>query len=183
MFVYPCKPMRLYPNSTLFKQLNNNPLYIAEVKKNGWRTLVEVNNSKLTLWTRHGTTINSPLKELREYLLDSLGDNVILDGELLDRRTLEVKSFLYLFDIICINDNLITNLPLQERRKLLESIVVEKENLVELSRWVYTDKETLYRESIQGEANEGIVIKKLDSRYTISPKKCIVTPDWIKVKK
>lgn len=56
-------------------------------------------------------------------------------------------------------------------------------NFIELSQWVRIGKRNLYNKSIEGDLNEGIVMKKLDSVYPLSDRKCLDNPFWIKVKK
>jgi len=180
-YLYPCKPNPLSPESRYFGLLDNDVRWIAEVKKNGWRCLVEKSAGKVVLWTRHGTQIPEPVPELRESLR-GLPDDTVLDGEFVHYRTRTVKGALYLFDILSLEGEPLVNLPLSERRKALES-VLSGIHTVELARQVRVGKKMLYSESIEGDENEGIVLKRLDSRYPASETRCLQNPFWLKVKK
>jgi DNA ligase 1 len=194
-YLYPCKPNRIYPNSAFFNRLDNDPAWIAEVKKNGWRCLAAKNNT-LTLWTRHHTTIKDRLPELRA-ILDRLPPGTVLDGELLQNRTKQVKGVYYIFDILEHRGERVTHLPLKDRRVLLERTIsdlvgvaafksgIENRDLLSISLAQQTriGKKKLFYDSIEGEANEGIVIKKLNSVYMASDSGCLQHPFWLKVKK
>ncbi len=180
-YYYPCKPMQIYPSFSLTNELDNNLGWIAEVKKRGWRCLVYKENGKVTLYTRHRTIINDPLPEIREYL-KSLPDNIVLDGELIEKATKNKKGILYLFDIIY-KDKLLCFLPLFHRRRILEEVLRDYPLCIQLSQWTRIGKKKLYEISINEEDEEGIVMKKLDSVYLVDLKESKKTPYWLKLKK
>ncbi|MBI3398678.1 MAG: hypothetical protein HY026_05540 [Deltaproteobacteria bacterium] len=64
-----------------------------------------------------------------------------------------------------------------------EKTVNKMPSFVELSQWTQIGKKNLYCKSIEGDLNEGIVLKKLSSQYPVSDRKCLENPFWIKVKK
>ena len=183
MYLYPCKPNTLTPDSKLFDELDRDIGWIAEVKKNGWRALpTKDEKGNLTLWTRHKTLIKVPATELREVLSGIMPAKTILDGEFINNRTKGVKGKLYLFDIITLEGRLLVDLTLRERRQILEGVVKETQDIV-LAQQVRVGKKQLYYQSIEGEENEGIVIKRLDSKYLASEKSCPQHPYWLKVKR
>ncbi len=78
----------------------------------------------------------------------------------------------------------VTDLPLAARRKLLEDACPELvEGCIELARQVRIGKKQLYHKAILDPVNEGIVLKKLDSKYLCSTKSCPQNPFWLKVKR
>ena len=175
-------PKYLSPSHPFFAELDNSPKYVAEVKKNGWRGLIFREN-RVYLMTRHNTFIKEPMEELKDYILQTVPKDTILDGELIHYRTKADKKRYYLFDIIMLKGKLLNKLPLSERRKILEGIITDPPDFMELSQWVRIGKKNLYYQSINNDLNEGIVLKKLDSIYPISDRKSIDNPFWIKVKK
>lgn len=183
MYLYPCKPNSLTADSKLFDELDRDISWIAEVKKNGWRALpITDEEGKLTLWTRHKTLIKYPVPELRDALANMMPPKTILDGEFINNRTKMVKGKLYLFDILMLGGRLLVDLPLRERRQILEGVVKETQDIV-LATQVRVGKKRLYYQSIEGEEDEGIVIKRLDSKYLASEKSCPQHPYWLKVKR
>ncbi|MGA2108320.1 MAG: hypothetical protein ABSH25_11840 [Syntrophorhabdales bacterium] len=181
-YYFPCKPNRLSATSNLFNRLDNDTGWIAEVKKNGWRCLAYKEGGALTLWTRHHTTINDLLPELRGLLTKVLPDRCVLDGELLQNRTKGVKGVYYVFDLLMLEGAPTTGLPLWNRRQLLEATVTPT-GAIELAVQYRIGKVKLYHDSIEGEANEGIVLKHIDSTYNASESRCLQNPYWLKVKR
>jgi ATP-dependent DNA ligase len=179
-YYFPCKPNPLSPTSPFFDELDRDTAWVAEVKKNGWRCLV-YRDSGLVLWTRHHTTIDEPVPELRERLM-AVPDQTVLDSEFLHHRTAGIKGFLYLFDILVWKGKVLINLPLQERRKYLEG-AIEPDASIEIAHQVRIGKKQLFTQAIRQESDEGIVLKKLDSRYLVSESRCLQHPFWLKVKR
>jgi ATP-dependent DNA ligase len=182
-YLYPCKPQRISVDSDLLSRLDNDPAYVGEVKKNGFRCLAVKEDGALSLWTRHKGLIHFPLPELRAGLKELMPDNTVVDGELLQVRTKTVKEMFYAFDILKLRGSFVINEPLYSRRQMLENLNLERCNKVELARQVTTGKRQLYYDSITGDANEGIVIKKLSSKYIANDRRCVESPFWLKVKK
>jgi ATP-dependent DNA ligase len=182
---FPCKPNRLSPTSELFKRLDNDAGWVAEVKKNGWHCLAYKESGALTLWTRHHTTINAPLPGIRSLLTKILPDKCVIDGELIENRTKGIKGVYYVFDILVLSGTSILNLPLWERRRLLEPILKmsERGGPIELARQYRIGKVKLYHDSISGEENEGIVLKQINSIYNANERRCLQNPYWLKVKR
>jgi ATP-dependent DNA ligase len=131
---FPCKPNRLSPTSELFNRLDNDAGWIAEVKKNVWRCLAYKEGGALTLWTRHHTTINDPLPQLRGLLTEMLPDGCVIDGELLQNRTKAIKGVYYVFDLLAVDGASVMNLALWRRRQLLAAILAPSEPPI-LSTW------------------------------------------------
>jgi ATP-dependent DNA ligase len=181
-YYFPCKPNRLSPTSELFNRLDNDAEWIAEVKKNGWRCLAYKEGGALTLWTRHHTTINDPLHELRTLLTEMLPDGCVIDGELLQNRTKAIKGVYYVFDLLMLDSAPTTGLSLWNRRELLETVVTPT-GPVEIAHQYQIGKVKLYHDSITGEENEGIVLKNVNSTYNASESRCLQNPYWLKVKR
>jgi len=182
-YVYPNMPNRAYFGTPFFEQLDRDKRYVAEVKRNGWRCLV-LKLGHLELWTRYGTLIqttkNSTLDGIRNSLRN-IPDNSLLDGELLDRRTKDIKDVYYVFDILWWNGVKIWSEPLWQRRKILESVIQPNDHIC-IPEQFRVGRKFLYLQAIQG-GDEGIVFKRLDSPYIIGSTKCLKNPHWIKIKK
>lgn len=186
-YYYPPKPLRIYPESKMMMDLNNDPNWIAEQKKNGWRCLIVKEDGKMSVWNRDGKrspTMESGCKELLIYLGMTIPDNTILDGEFLDRRlqSREYKGIYYAFDILYNGGEALMHFPLYIRRDTLEKVIKPYESLW-VPQWVTEDKLGYYYESLKSPENEGIVIKKLMSTWQGNYSSCKEVPTWLKVKK
>lgn len=80
------------------------------------------------------------------------------------------------YDILYYKDKDITMLPLMERKKYLEEVVIEN-NLISVSRYVEENGIKLF-ELVKEKGLEGIVAKRKDSLYWQGKR----TKDWIKCK-
>src|SRR3990172_3741114 len=149
-YYFPCKPNTLNPTSPLLDALERDINWVAEIKKNGWRAMpTKDEDGKLTIWTRHKTLIKDADPELREALAGMMPAGTILDGEFINNRTKGVKGKLYLFDIIILEGRLLIDLPLRERRKMLEGVVAEGP-CIELAQQIRVGKKQLYHQSVEG---------------------------------
>jgi ATP-dependent DNA ligase len=183
-YVYPNMPNRAYFGTPLFSQLDKDKRYVAEIKRNGWRCLALKTRDQLELWTRHGTLIvgtkNSKLEGIRESL-KYIPDMTLIDGELLDRRTKDIKDTYYVFDLLWWANKPLWNLPLWQRREFLESVLKTNDHIL-LAEQFRVGRKFLYTRAIEG-GDEGIVFKRLDSIYMIGSTKYLINPAWIKIKK
>jgi ATP-dependent DNA ligase len=184
IYFYPCMPNRVAPDSVHFKELDRDPKWIGEVKKNGWRCLT-YRNATLELWTRRKTLIKDPLPCLRQELMDMLPEGTIIDGELLEKRTKEIKGRYYIFDVLMFRNVPIYSYKWSERRLILEELYFKATSMgsLELSLPVNIGKEKLYLDNISSDDVEGIVLKKMNSPYPISLTSCTDNPFWIKIKR
>jgi ATP-dependent DNA ligase len=136
------------------------------------------------LWTRTKTQIPDKLKDLRQAIALLVPENTIIDAELIHKRTTHIKGRLYVFDIIVYKGTELFNLPLSERKKYLDEIMAaNKCPEIEQEIPVLLGKRLLYEHSITAEDEEGIVMKKLSSKYPVGRSDCLTNPYWLKVKK
>lgn len=80
------------------------------------------------------------------------------------------------YDVLYYKDKLITDLPLIERKQILDNIVLENQ-LISVSRYVETSGKMLF-ELTKQQNLEGVVGKKKDSLYWFGKR----TKDWNKIK-
>ena len=81
------------------------------------------------------------------------------------------------FDVIYFDDRQVTDLPLTERKKLLQKAVKTESGRFAASRYIEKNGIAFYNLAKRQEL-EGIVAKRRDSRYYFDKR----TKDWIKVK-
>lgn len=81
------------------------------------------------------------------------------------------------FDILYYDDHPVTDLPLTERKKLLESVIKEESSRFARSRYIEEHGIAFYQLA-EVQDLEGIVAKRKDSKYYFDKR----TKDWIKCK-
>lgn len=174
--------------------------WIHEIKWDGIRGMTYVGDSSLRIFTKRGNERTQFYPELHEILELTSSRKVILDGEivtfdedanpyfyssLVRERVRDIKKIKYykekyparyiLFDILQIDGRDLTGTPLYERKDILKG-TVSKSGTITLTD-SFTDGEGLYG-LMKSKSWEGIVSKKLDSRYL--PGKA--HNDWFKTK-
>jgi bifunctional non-homologous end joining protein LigD len=177
-YIYPNLPNWIDPAKVI--DYDKKPSWIAERKKNGWRCLAVRDEEGLTLFTRRKTIIYDQLPVTRN-ALQRLPYSTIIDGELMEKRTKDIKDLFYAFDILYEGGKQLTSLPWKHRRERLEYVLNGIEG-IEISVPVCVGKSLLYDISIE-EGNEGIVMKEINSKYLIDLNSCPHNPLWIKAKK
>lgn len=179
----------------------DNDNYIYELKWDGERCIAYLNpDGESELRNKRNVKMLPKVPELREIWRQGTS-KCILDGELMilkdgkpdffeiQRRSLTTNKFkielsskkypatFVAFDILYYKDRDVTDLPLEERKNLLQKSFSESERLV-LSRYVENNGITFYQLAEQQEL-EGIVAKRKDSIYIQNKR----TKDWIKIKR
>jgi ATP-dependent DNA ligase len=189
-FFYPPQPSRIWPTSPLLTSLKH-PDWDAEIKYNGWRVLVFKLPDKVALFNRHGTIIDIDWKPFWK-LFSSVPNNTVFDGELLDRRTKDLKNVIVLWDVAFFNGRDLRAMPLQDRRPFLETFPVAPTTFrTQPTGQVFRTQQfplkfrELYDSIVahNDDVEEGIVLKKRSSIYRTHPSRKIEVLDWLKVKK
>jgi bifunctional non-homologous end joining protein LigD len=171
--------------------------WIFEIKWDGFRAIGYV-NEEVSLRSRNNKELIDNFPEMQE--LKKLTKNVVLDGEIvvirngkadfqaLQERGKAVKSAeiqsqrgrlpaqYIVFDILEKDGKTIMNLPLLERKKILQDSVKEGEHVV-LSDFVEEQGEAYYEAALK-KGLEGVIAKRKASSYQPG----LRTGDWMKMK-
>ena len=164
--------------------------WIYEIKWDGYRAVAEVSPKEIKLYSRNGNDFaqNYPIVATA---LKSIKHDAILDGEIV---VLNEKGFpdfqkiqhysenthlpicYYVFDLISLDGNDVTHLPLTDRKELLKSLI-SKHNVIKYSDHIVEKGITFFEAAVKNNL-EGVMAKKADSKYTIGKR----TVDWLKIK-
>jgi DNA ligase D-like protein (predicted ligase)/DNA ligase D-like protein (predicted 3'-phosphoesterase) len=190
---YSYKPMLAKEAATPFSGKD----WIFEIKWDGFRAIAYVND-KVSLRSRNNKELIDNFPELRE--LKQLTKNAVLDGEIvvieggkadfqalqergkavkpseIQSQTLKLPAQYVVFDILEKDGKSIVNLPLLERKKILQDSVKEGDHVV-LSDFVEEKGEVYYKAALE-KGIEGIMAKRKDSSYQPG----LRTGDWMKIK-
>jgi len=186
-------PLEIFPElATLVDDAPNGKEWLHEIKYDGYRLLSFVSKDKIRMMTRGGLdwakkfpTIVKGLKQLKL-------SNVILDGEIVAFDAKHHSNFqllqnalqegntaelgYYVFDILYYQTARIDELPLIERKKILESLFTKSSNAIFYSDHIIGDGNKVFEKACKL-GLEGIISKKIHSTY----QQCR-TRDWLKVK-
>ncbi|MBW9147690.1 DNA ligase [Clostridium sp. CM028] len=177
----------------------DSPNYIYELKLDGERCIAYLDKDMTELRNKRNIKMLVKVPELSN-IHKQINHRCILDGELIvikdgkpdfyeiQRRSLMSNTFkiqlassklpasFTAFDILYYDDQQVTDLPLMERKKLLEKAINENERIA-ISRYIEKRGVEFYKIAKQNEL-EGIVAKSKDSKYYLDKR----TKDWIKIK-
>lgn len=161
-----------------------------EVKWDGYRALAVCAGEDVQLISRNGKSFSDKFYPVT-VALKALALNAILDGEIVAPNEKGVSDFgklqnwrsesdgellYYVFDILWKEGKDLTELPLVERRKILEETLSEEESILISEQ--FDAKGTAFYEAAEKLNLEGIMAKRKDSLYFPG----IRTKDWLKIK-
>lgn len=174
--------------------------YLYELKLDGERCISYLDSDGTDLRNKRNIKMLPKVPELSE-IHRQIQCRCILDGELavihdgkpdfflIQKRSMmsnpmkiELESQRHpacftAFDILYYDDHLVTDLPLTERKKLLESVIKEESARFARSRYIEGQGIAFYQLA-EAQDLEGIVAKRKDSKYYFDKR----TKDWIKCK-
>ena len=164
--------------------------WLFEIKWDGYRAIAEVNKDDVALYSRNGNSFLSayPLvvAELRKMKL-----NAVLDGEIVVLDDEGNPSFqklqhyaentqyplhYYVFDLLELDGKKLYDLPLIERKTLLEKLI-KKNDVIKYSDHVIENGEAFFNATKEKKL-EGIMAKKMSSNYYPGKR----TNEWLKIK-
>lgn len=182
--------------ATLTDERFSDEDWIFERKLDGERALVFRSGGNTRLMTRNRKTINDTYPEIVEGF-DRQNCDFIVDGEIVafsgnvtsfsrlqermqksdpdEARNSGVRVFMYVFDIIHLEDYALEKVPLRSRKKLLRA-ALNFEKPLRYSTHRNADGEAFYREACE-KGWEGVIAKDATSEYVHSRSR-----SWLKFK-
>lgn len=167
--------------ATLIDHPFDDPDWLFEVKYDGYRALGDKGN----LFSRNGHLLNSRYPQIAEELKKV--SSAVVDGEivvfdkkgkssfqLLQRRPQEAVYLL--FDILFLEGKDLRDLPLTERKKILQKIFPKRLSFIKLCDYIERQGIAFF-EKAQKHQLEGIIGKKKSSPYVAKRSR-----NWVKVK-
>ena len=178
----------------------DSPDYLYELKLDGERCIAYLDTTGTDLRNKRNIKMLSKVPELTA-IHKQARCRCILDGELaiihngkpdfflIQRRSMmtnplkiQTDSQLHpacftAFDILYYDDHSVTDLPLTERKELLQKVISTESSLLAISRYIESNGTAFYQLAEQQDL-EGIVAKRKDSKYYFDKR----TKDWIKCK-
>ena len=174
--------------------------YIYELKLDGERCIAYLDRDKTILKNKRKILMQPKVPELAE-IHKNVNVRCILDGELavikdgrpdffeiqkrsmmsnpvkIDMAAKKYPACFTAFDILYYENRQVTDLPLTERKELLQKAVISENGRFAVSRFIEKNGIQFYALAEQQEL-EGIVAKRKDSKYYFDKR----TKDWIKIK-
>lgn len=195
LFEQKIKPMLAFTSKPF-----NDKNFLFEIKFDGTRTLAYIKRKSVKFLNRRGIYFESRYPEMKNLYQDIKCKKVLLDGELVvfkegkpnfyllaEREHVEESiraeilskinpATLVVFDILHKDGKDLIDLPLIERKKVLEESVRESERII-ISRYII-EKGKKFFEEVKKKGLEGVVAKRIDSVYEIGKR----SKNWLKIK-
>ena len=164
--------------------------WIFEVKWDGYRAISILNGAKVSLQSRNDKPFDEKFYPVHQALV-KWNLNAVLDGEIVVINENGISNFgalqnwrseadgeliYYLFDILWIDGHDLRELPLAERRMILQNLSLPSEN-IRISEGFEESGIHLFN-SVKKMGLEGIIAKKQNSSYRENDR----TRDWLKIK-
>lgn len=177
----------------------NDPNFIYELKLDGVRCIAYIDKDKVEFRNKRNLKLTQKFPELKN-IYQQAKKRCILDGELyvykdgktdffeIQKRTLSSDRFkiqlsskkypatFTAFDVLYVDDKLLIDRPLIERKKILNKLITENDRF-NISRYIETNGIELFDLTTKNDL-EGIVAKRKDSKYFLDKR----SKDWIKCK-
>lgn len=165
----------------------------CEIKFDGYRAVAVINDGEVKLWSRNHKPLDLAYPELREALARLKCRNAVLDGEivaldeegrsrfqLLQGRDLGERPPIafYLFDVMHLDGKATTDLPLEERQRLLAKLLKKPKAPLQLSPWFDDVDAAEFLQAAREKGLEGIIAKRPGSLYEVGRR----SGDWLKCK-
>ena len=182
-------PDRVEPmKAVLTEERFSDPGWIFERKLDGIRCIAIKAETRVRLLSRNRLSLNSRFPDVVEALEREPATHFVLDGEVVafdgaqtsfarlqQRGERPVSVFLYVFDLLHLDGEDTTELPLRERKAILRR-ALEFKGPIRLTPHRNRDGEALYAEACR-KGWEGVIAKRADSPYTHGRSR-----DWLKFK-
>jgi ATP-dependent DNA ligase len=181
-FIAPCLPMRapLPPSG---------PLWIHEVKHDGFRVIARKDGERVRLYSRQGKDLTQRFPMIVEAMARlpsctvdgeaiACDDSGVPSFNLLLHRKRDDRVFLYAFDLIELDGEDLRREPLEQRKIELRRLLADTERALVFNEWIdgeEFDGATVF-EHARSLGLEGIVSKRKDSRYVSGR-----SPYWLKM--
>jgi bifunctional non-homologous end joining protein LigD len=174
--------------ATLTDERFSDPGWIFERKLDGIRCLAFKGDANVRLRSRNDLSLNGRFPEIAAALEADPAANIVLDGEIVafdgaqtsfarlqQRGERPTQVFYYVFDILRVGGEDVTDEPLRARKALLRKAVAFEDPI----RWTAhrnRDGEAFYAEACR-KGWEGLIAKRADAPYTRGRSR-----DWLKFK-
>ena len=169
----------------------DDPDWVFEVKWDGYRTIVFLNNGKVQLQSRNNKSFTKKYYPITDSL-EKWNINAVLDGEIIVNNNNGVSDFnamqnwnnesdgeliLYVFDILWYEGKNLMELTILERQSILREVLPGNEDNIRISEVFPSNGKDLFN-AAEKLGLEGIVAKKSNSTYSQGKR----SKSWLKIK-
>lgn len=185
-FPHAVKPML----ATLTDEPFDGNDWLFEIKQDGYRTIAEVEAGSVQLYSRNNLSFTTRFAPIAEALA-STDHEAVYDGEVVVLDDKGRSSFqllqnfnetgagdihYFIFDLLYLDGRDLRNLPLIERKNILQTVIPDQPLLHYSDHVEETGK--AFFDLLREQNLEGMIAKRKESRYQTGKR----TRDWLKIK-
>ena len=168
----------------------DDPDWIFEIKLDGYRSIAEIENGKVTLYSRNNISFNQKFSSILQ-TLETIKNSVILDGEMVVLNDKGISDFqllqnylttgkgtisYFVFDLLYLDGKDLRSLPLAKRKKMLRDLLPELPD-IRYSDHLFEFGKSFFELAKENNL-EGIIAKHGNSRYYAGKR----SREWLKIK-
>jgi bifunctional non-homologous end joining protein LigD len=181
-FIEPCLP-------TVATRPPNGPLWLHEIKHDGYRLMVKKHGDAVRIYTRRGAdwtdrfpAIVGVARKIKAFSFHIDGEGVVCSDaglamfDRLHSKSYDAAVFLFAFDLIEVDGTDLRKLALVERKLRLRALLARRKSGIVYNDHIDGDGATIYAHACKL-GFEGIVSKRRDFGYSSGRSK-----GWLKVK-
>jgi bifunctional non-homologous end joining protein LigD len=178
--------------ATLTDKPFDNDDWVFEIKWDGYRAISYIDNGKADMRSRNNLSFNEQFPPIADSLT-KWKVKAVVDGEIVavnekgasDFQQLQgfhkngnpAELLYYVFDIIWYNGYNLADLPLLERKKILQHIIPQNDHVIKYSDHVATEGKSFFKAALK-QGLEGVIAKKASSAYAPGYR----SKEWLKIK-
>ena len=184
-------PLKMEPMlATLVDQPFEEDGWFYEIKWDGYRAVSFINKGNVEIRSRNDKSFNDKFYPITQ-ALKNWKINAVVDGEIVVvneqgisdfgalqnwRSEADGELYYYIFDIIWLEGKNLSQVPLENRRIILDS-VIPKTGIIKLSEY-FKESGITFFETVKKMGMEGMIAKKADSIYSTGGR----SKEWLKIK-
>ena len=184
-------PRKVVPMmATLVDETFDDRNWVFEIKWDGYRAVAYCDGKEVELVSRNLKPFTEKYAPVAK-ALSQINLNAVLDGEIVavDAKGLAnfqllqnwqnnpVRLQFFIFDVLWLNGFSLTQLPLIERKRILQEILPQNHDIIKYSDHVAEKGKGFFKVALS-QGLEGIMAKRANSIYQIDTR----TADWVKIK-
>ena len=161
--------------------------YVFEVKYDGYRGIAASSGGKIAFISRNGLDLSERFSDIASALSKIVVGEAVIDGEVVATDSKGVSHFQELmaagvkhhyaaFDLLWLDGEDLRQRPLEERRKLLESVLASAPPVIQVAKRLQGSVAEVMAQAMRG-GLEGVVAKLKGSLYSNRR-----STDWLKLK-
>lgn len=188
-YFYPEAPFLVHRDQNLVSKLSSDPDFISEIKFNGQRLVLHVNDGTPEFWGRHGNKLTyKPSKDVLAAIKAKVPSKgyYVFDGELRHNKVIGIRNKIVLWDVFVWSNETATELEYCQRRELLKGLGLEtslESTLILIEQYSGNFKKIFDKLITITDEFEGLVIKNIHGQLELGRRSGVESQWMFKIRR